>query len=62
MTAEWALVNIVGIVSYSGIMTALIACFIDIVIDQISIQKYSYLKEGKKLILKKKNNIRLWKK
>lgn len=26
--------------------TALIACFIDIVIDQISIRKYTYLKEA----------------
>lgn len=31
---------------FAGILTALIACFIDIVIDQISIQKYGYLKEG----------------
>lgn len=33
-------------------MTALIACFIDIVIDQISIQKYGYLKDGKDVYIK----------
>lgn len=31
-----------------GIFTALIACFIDIVIDQLSILKYSFLKNGKR--------------
>lgn len=30
-----------------GILTALIACIIDIVIDQISVHKYSFLKKGK---------------
>lgn len=32
-----------------GIFTALIACFADIVIDQLSILKYSFLKSGKNL-------------
>lgn len=35
------------IVVFIGIITALIACFIDIVIDQLSIIKYSFLKRGK---------------
>lgn len=32
-------------------MTALVACFIDIVIDQISVRKYSFLKNGKFCII-----------
>lgn len=29
-----------------GILTALVACFIDIIIDQLSTHKYSFLKHG----------------
>lgn len=38
--ARWILFILIGI------LTALVACFIDIVIDQFSILKYSFLKRG----------------